>query len=97
MAEQETEPVAEIQRVEKRTFKYSNEQTFEFELDVSNPDTALIEIGDFLTLLAKATEDLRVLQKTFASKIEKPVTAETEKTGVGSSDGKAEVKEIKKQ
>lgn len=94
MAEQQAEPKKEIERYEKRNFKYINEVEFEFDIDVSNPDNALVEIADFIELMSKATEDLRELQKTFASKIEKPVK---ENAGGGSNAGKVEGQEpIKK-
>jgi hypothetical protein len=96
MSEQEQEPVKEIERFERRNYKYSNEVTFEFDIDVSDPDTAIIEIADFIGLMAKATEDLRALQKTFTSRIEKPVATDTDKAGGGSNAGKNEEKKPKK-
>lgn len=58
-----------INREETRTFKYSNAVTFEFEVEVSEPNAAIAEITDFMELLEKAKSDLTKLRDTFQKQI----------------------------
>lgn len=69
-----------VERRETRTFRYTSEVTFEFDVDVSKPETAVAEITDFIELMKSATSDLEAVRKEFAAKLEKP--KETEKPAV---------------
>lgn len=68
----EEEKKAELECQEKRSYRFQNDVTFEFDIDVSKPETALAEIADFKELMIEATKKLDTLQKEFATKIEKP-------------------------
>lgn len=82
MAEEKPkEKKVEITRNETRTFKYCNDVCFEFEMTVSNPETALAEIADFLALMEVASTELKELKKEFAAKIEKPKEKKKDTTG----------------
>lgn len=71
MAEEKKEETKnEIERFETRKFRYSNEVTFEFELEVSNAEAAVAEITDFIDLMARATKDLTELRDHFQKQIE---------------------------
>lgn len=81
MAEEKKEIA--IEKFETRKFRYSNDVTFEFDLEVSNPETALAEITDFIELMKVATTDLQTLRESFAKEIEKPEEKKVEGTGDG--------------
>lgn len=68
--EKKEEKKSEVERFETRKFRYSNEVTFEFELEVSEPEAAVAEITDFIDLMARATKDLVTLRDNFQKKIE---------------------------
>lgn len=69
MAQEQTENEKDIMRTEKRTFRYSNDVVFEFDLDVSEPESAVAEITDFLHLMKIATKDLEEIRGDFAGKM----------------------------
>lgn len=83
MAEKKEEKKIEIEKFEKREFRYQNDVTFEFDIDVSKPETALAEIADFIDLMKVATKDLETLKVEFAKQIEKPAEKKPEGTGSG--------------
>ena len=69
---EEKQQIKEIDYKEIRHFYYSkdeNDLSFDFEIDVSNPELALAEISDFRDLMAQAFHDLDTLSKKIASKI----------------------------
>ena len=72
MAEEKKEEKTVPVRSETRSFKYSNEVVFEFDIDVSEPELAIAEITDFISLMEMGIKDLTELRATFAKKIEKP-------------------------
>ena len=75
MPEQKQEEIKQTDRNETRRFRYSNNEndvSFEFEIDVSIPETALAEIADFKELMTQSINDLTELSKEFAKKIDKP-------------------------
>ena len=70
---EEKQQIEEVDCKETRRFCYSREElSFDFEIDVSDPEIALAEISDFKDLMAQSFHDLEILGKEFASKIEKP-------------------------
>ncbi len=85
MSENKETKKVEIEKFEKRTFRYANDVTFEFDIDVSNPETALAEITDFIELMTVATKELQKLKVEFAKQIDKP--EEKSKTSKGSNTG----------
>ena len=62
----------EIEKFETRKFRYSNEVTFEFDVEVSNPEAAVTEITDFIDLMKLAIKDLTELREGFVKKVENP-------------------------
>ncbi len=70
MAEQPQEIKKEIEKHETRKFRYSNEVTFEFDIEVSNSKTAIAEITDFLDLMERVKEDLEGLRDRFQKTLE---------------------------
>ena len=96
MAEEKKEETKnEITRFETRKFRYSNEVTFEFELEVSEPKTAVTEITDFIELMARATKDLVGLRDHFQKQLEPKEKKEKVKEAVPGG-GKSTTDEIKK-
>jgi hypothetical protein len=79
----------EIEKYETRRFRYSNQVTFEFDLDVSDPESAVAEITDFIELMKLATNDLEALRKDFATKVEKKEAPKKDE-GTGASPGEGE-------
>ena len=69
----------ELSREEKRVFSYKNSIGFEFEIDVSDPETSIAEITDFLALLDQAKEDMIKLRQEQTDLIEKPKKGKAEK------------------
>lgn len=67
----ETKKEEEVLRREIRQFRYSSEVSFEFEVDVSNPEGAIAEITDFMGLLMQAHKELEDLRGEFSSKLDK--------------------------
>jgi len=79
---EEKQQIEEVECKETRHFHYSREElSFEFNIDVSNPEIALAEISDFKDLMAQSFNDLENLRKEFASKIEKPKEKKQTKDG----------------
>ena len=69
---EEKQQIKEIDYKEIRHFYYSkdeNDLSFDFEIDVSNPELALVEISDFKDLMAQAFNDLDVLSEKIALKV----------------------------
>lgn len=79
---QEQKEVKQVKREETRNFVYSKEGStteFGFDIDVSTPKIALVEIADFKELLLRAGEDLTKLSKVFSDKLEKEEKPEENK------------------
>ena len=85
---QEQKEVKQVKREETRNFVYSKEDStieFGFDIDVSNPKVALVEIADFKELLSRAGEDLAKLSKVFSDKLEKEEKPEEQKSEQGNT------------
>lgn len=85
MAEAKEKEVV-IECFEKRNYRFQNDVTFEFDIDVSNPETALAEIADFKALMVEATNKLDTLQKEFAAKLEPKEKGKEGKEGGGGTE-----------
>lgn len=72
MAEEkkEVEEKKQIEKLETRKFRYTNDVTFEFDLEVSDPALAIAEITDFVDLMARAEKDLVALRDQFQKQLE---------------------------
>ena len=67
---EEKQQIEEVDCKETRRFCYSREElSFDFEIDVSDPELALAEISDFKDLMAQAFHDLDVLSEKIALKV----------------------------
>ena len=69
--EEEKKEKEQIELFEKRNYRFSNDVTFEFDIDVSEPEKALVEIADFKELMIEAVKKLDTLKEEFVAKIEK--------------------------
>lgn len=68
--EKKVEEKKEINKWESRKFRYTNDVTFEFDIEVSEPALAIAEITDFIDLMARATKDLVTLRDQFQKQLE---------------------------
>ena len=88
MSEEKKEEV-KTTRSEKRSFEYTNDDSgisFNFDIDVSDKEVALVEIADFAELMAAAMHDLKNLAKQFTPKEKKDEKKEEKKEDKKSKD-----------